>query len=172
MARKFPEDPQTLPPASLTRRMAAMLYDGMICFALLIVVTGLYTAAHKGLIGAGLLADRYADMMETDQIGHDPVLFLVLFGSIFWFFGHFWTRTGQTIGMQAWRIRIQNADGTSVAWLQVFMRMLLGVASWAPAGLGYIWQLWDKNTLSWTDRYSDSITVTLPKPEKKKAKSD
>lgn len=172
MAQRFSEDPHTLPSASLGRRLAAMLYDGMLCIAMLIVITGVYTLAHQGLIDAGLVPDRYANIMETDEIGFDPVLFLLLLGSITWFFGHFWTRTGQTIGMQTWLIRVQNADGTRVTWLQVFMRMLLGIASWVTAGLGFVWVLFDKNKLTWTDRFSDSVTVRVPTPEGRKSKKE
>ncbi|TVP58784.1 MAG: RDD family protein [Halomonadaceae bacterium] len=172
MAQRFPQDPHTLPSATLGRRMAAMLYDGMLIIAMLVVLTGVYTLAHQGLIDAGVVPDRYADIMETDEIGFDPILFLLLFGSVTWFFGHFWTRTGQTIGMQTWLIRVQNADGTTVTWLQVFMRMLLGIASWLPLGLGFFWVLLDRNKLTWTDRFSDSVTVRVPTPEGRKSKKE
>ena len=170
MTRKFPEDPSTLPPAPLFRRLAAMVYDGLLCLALIIVVTGVYTALHQLLIHLGLWGyDRYAQMMEEDgAIGHDPVLFILLFCTVWGFFGFFWRRSGQTLGMQVWDIRVQNDDGTSVSWMQAFMRMLLGVASWATLGLGYLWLLVDRQGRSWTDRFSDSITVRVPRPTARK----
>lgn len=172
MANQFPEDPHLLPPAPLVRRLAAMLYDGMLCIAMLIVVTGVYTLLHQWLINSGMMPEGYADPMESEQIGFNPVLFLMLFGSLFWFFGYFWTRTGQTIGMQTWLIRIQNADGSRITLLQAFMRLLLGVASWLAGGLGFLWQLFDKNSLTWTDRFSDSVTVRIPTPEGRKSKKE
>ena len=169
MPRRFPQDPINQQPAPLTRRLAAMLYDGMICIALLIVVAGVYTMIHQALIDTGLLAfDRYADIMEREEIGHDPILFIVLFGSVWWFFGYFWRRNGQTLGMQVWLIRVQNDDGTAISWSQAFMRMLLGLLSWATLGLGYLWVLWSRNGQAWTDRWSDSVTVRVPKPVKKR----
>ncbi|MDX1589352.1 MAG: RDD family protein [Oleiphilaceae bacterium] len=170
MAHRFPEDPHSLPSAPLGRRLAAMLYDGMLCLAMLIVVTGLYTLVTQQLINAGLVPERAGNVMEASEIGFNPVLFLLLFGSVFWFFGYFWTRTGQTIGMQTWLIRVQNADGSRITLLQVFMRLLLGIASWLAVGIGYIWVLFDKNKLTWTDRFSDSVTVRIPTPEGRKSK--
>lgn len=170
MTRKFPEDPSTLPPAPLFRRLAAMTYDGLLCLALIIVVAGAYTALHQLLINMGLWGyDRYARMMEEDgAIGHDPVLFVLLFCTAWAFFGYFWRRTGQTLGMQVWDIRVQNEDGTAISWLQAFMRMLLGVASWGTLGLGYLWQIVDRDRLTWTDRFSDSVTVKVSRPTNRK----
>jgi len=174
MSQKFPYSEQNLPPASLIKRLMAMLYDLMLCFALVMVVAGLYTGLHQLMINSGLIGyDRYARMLEEDgAIGHDPVLFILLFCSVWGFFGFFWRRTGQTLGMQVWNIRVQNDDGTPVTWLQAFMRMLLGIASWLPFGLGYLWQIVDKDSKTWTDRFSDSVTVAVPRPTSRHREKD
>lgn len=158
-----------LRPAPLLRRLAAMLYDGLLCIALVLVVTGVYTGLHQLLIHLGLLgADPYARMLEADTaINYDPVLTLLLVVSLWGFFGFFWRRRGQTLGMQAWKIRIQNEDGSPITWLQAFMRVLVGLLSWLALGLGYLWQWIDARRRSWTDIASDSVTVlVLPAPRK------
>lgn len=148
-------------PAPLLRRLAAMLYDGLLCIALVLVVTGIYTGLHQLLIQAGLLgSDRYARMLEENTaVNHDPLLTILLVLSLWGFFGFFWRRRGQTLGMQAWRIRIQNEDGSAITWLQAFMRILAGILSWSLLGLGYLWQLVNRDRRSWTDLASDSVTV-------------
>ena len=158
-----------LRPAPLLRRLAAMLYDGLLCIALVLVVTGLYTGLHQILIQVGLIgADPYARMLEEDSaISYDPVLTVLLVASLWGFFGFFWRRRGQTLGMQAWKIRIQNEDGSAITWLQAFMRVLVGIVSWLALGLGYLWQWLDTGRRSWTDMASDSVTV-LVAPDKRK----
>jgi len=37
------------------------------------------------------------------------------------------------------------------------------VLSWLPAGLGYLWQLWDPEKLTWHDRISKTRIVYYPK---------
>ena len=152
-----------LRPAPLLRRLAAMLYDSLLCIALLLVVTGLYTSLHQLLIRLELLgADRYARMLEANTaINYDPLLTVLLVLSLWGFFGFFWRRRGQTLGMQAWKIRIQNEDGSPVTWLQAFMRVLVGILSWLALGLGYLWQWFDAGRRSWTDLASDSVTVLV-----------
>lgn len=161
-------NPDALPPAPLWRRLMAMLYDGLLCVALIFVVTALYTAIHKMLINVGVFSDRYANLLESEgSVGYDPVLTLVLLASLWLFFGFFWRRAGQTLGMQTWRIRVENRDGSLISWVQALARVLAGALSWAALGLGWIWQWIDPQHRSWTDRLSGSRTVQLPKPPKK-----
>jgi uncharacterized RDD family membrane protein YckC len=162
MSTRF-EKSTELYPAPLLRRFAAMLYDGLLCIALLLVVTGLYTGFHQLLIHLDLLgADRYARMLEANTaINYDPVLTTLLVVSLWGFFGFFWRRRGQTLGMQAWKIRVQNEDGSPITWLQAFMRVLVGILSWLTLGLGYLWQCFETGRRSWTDLASDSVTVLV-----------
>ncbi|MGP4844226.1 RDD family protein [Marinobacter sp. 1Y8] len=159
MARQFHPADELLAPAGLGRRLLAMLYDGLICIAVLIVCTWGYTMLAAWVIGF----DEYKAMAESGALNSDPLLTSILFVLLFVFFGYFWTRTGQTLGMQVWRIRIENANGTSIRWPQALFRFLSGWVSWLTAGLGYIWMLWDSDKKTWTDRFSESRVVQVPK---------
>ncbi|WP_404363419.1 RDD family protein [Marinobacter sp.] len=159
MARRFHDPEELLPPASLVKRLLAMLYDGLICIAVLLVVTWAYTLVAAWITGF----DRYAELAEKGQLNTDPLLTSVLFVTLYLFFGYFWTRTGQTLGMQVWRIRVENANGTSITWVQALLRYMMGWLSWAPLGLGYLWMIWDSEKRTWTDRFSESRVVSLVK---------
>ena len=126
MARQFHPADELLAPAGLGRRLLAMLYDGLICIAVLIVCTWGYTMLAAWIIGF----DEYKALAESGSLNSDPLLTSILFVLLFMFFGYFWTRTGQTLGMQVWRIRIENANGTSIRWPQALFRFLSG---WALA---------------------------------------
>ena len=159
-----PMTSDTHPPAPLWRRLMAMLYDSLLCIALVFVITAVYTGLHKLLISAGVFSDRYA----SGDVGYDPVLTLVLVGSLWLFFGFFWRRAGQTLGMQTWRIRVENQDGSVISWTQALLRIIAGALSWAVFGLGWLWQWLDTQHRSWTDRLSGSRTVQLPKRNEKR----
>ncbi len=158
MIRRFPEDPNTLPIAPLWRRFAAILYDSLLVIALLFVVTALYLAAAAGIMGTEELKTH----LDSGGMERDPFYKTVLFLSVFFFFAYFWQRIGQTLGMQVWRIRIQNADGTSITWTQCLLRFMIAILSWLCLGLGYFWMLWDRDRLTWQDRYSESKVVVVP----------
>lgn len=147
------------PSAGLPRRLAAMFYDFLLCLALLIVVTFAYKLALMGFYGE----EQLKQLSDAGALDGDPLLSTLLVLSLFGFFSKFWTHSGQTLGMQVWGIRIQNADGTAISLWQALLRFLVAIASWLCLGLGYFWVLWNKDKRSWHDIYSDSHTVQLPK---------
>jgi len=93
----------------------------------------------------------------------DPLLSSVLFIVLFMFFAYFWTKNGQTLGMQVWHIRIQNKNGTSLRWLQALLRFFMAAVSIACFGLGYLWMLFDKQDRTWQCIFSESEVVRIPK---------
>ncbi len=144
------ETSQELQPAPLPRRLGAMLYDAMIIMAIWMVV---------GAIGVGLNGGQAV----TGPL-FSSLLFLVTFG----FFAGFWTRRGQTLGMLAWRLRIQTLDGYPISLMQALLRFFTAIAALLPLGLGLWWSLIDKQKLAWHDRYSETRLVLLPAAAKKK----
>ncbi len=146
--RKFPEPQNTLKPASLLRRLAAILYDSLLVAALWMVLGGIGVAINRGEAVSG------------------PLFSSTLFLVTFLFFAGFWTRNGQTLGMQAWRIRVQTPEGCAITLMQALLRFFTAMASAVCFGLGYWWMLFDKQQLTWQDRYSESRVVLLPSRKK------
>ena len=179
MARRFHDAEQLLPPATALKRALAIIYDGLISIAVLLVTTWAYTMVAGWITGW----DKYEQLAEAGQLSGDPGLTFVLFLVLYLFFAYFWTRIGQTLGMQVWRVRIENLDGTSVSWTQalwrygtaalvVFLTILaayylgsLTLILTVPAIIALFYPI---NGLSLTDRTSNSVVVQVSKPEKKK----
>ncbi|MCQ4263865.1 hypothetical protein CXK91_19950 [Stutzerimonas stutzeri] len=153
------------PAAGLVRRLAAMFYDSLLCIALMMVVTLLYQQVLLRLLYG---SDQLQALAEAGRLDIDPLLSTLLLFSLFAFFAKFWTHTGQTLGMQVWGIRIQNADGTAVDLWQALLRFLIALVSLVCLGLGYWWMLVDKQKRTWHDIYSESQAVQLPKNIHKK----
>tara|TARA_R110002167_G_scaffold58959_3_gene166961 strand:- start:1078 stop:1563 length:486 start_codon:yes stop_codon:yes gene_type:complete len=156
---KFIQSRDDLAPVGVIRRFAAMFYDFILCIALMMVMTGLYMMIANALLGG----DTYKSMNDSGQSVHDPFLSSILFISLYVFFGFFWTKNGQTLGMQVWHIRVQNKDNTTITWNQALLRFLMGIISWLALGLGHLWPIFDREKRSWQCIFSDSELVRIPK---------
>lgn len=132
----------------LLRRMAAMLYDTLLILACLFLVTIPFIAARGG------------EPVEVDgNLVYQAVVMLV----IYTFFAGFWTRSGRTLGMQSWGLQLETRDGNLPSLSAATIRFFAALISWAPLGLGFFWQLWDKEHLTWHDRLSRTRLVHYPK---------
>jgi uncharacterized RDD family membrane protein YckC len=144
--------PESLPPASLPRRLAAMLYDSLLLLALLMIVTAFFLPFTGG---------------EAVRWQAFPLLTLLywcaLAGAVLVYFGLPWTARGQTLAMTTWRLRVQRDDGCLLTWRDVAVRLSASLLSWLPAGLGFIWVLFDRERRAWHDALSGTRVVVLPK---------
>lgn len=174
MPRRFHDAEELLPPASLLRRLLAILYDGLICIAVLLVATWAYTLVAGWAIGW----ERYEELAEAGALSSDPMLTFFLFLVLYLFFAYFWTRTGQTLGMQVWRIRIENLDGVSISWSQSLRRYVtgalgffivliglhyLGAITLVVTGPALVAMFYPHRGQSVTDWVSGSVVVQVPK---------
>jgi|SRR5690606_4004926 len=83
------------------------------------------------------------------------------------FFVYFWRRGGQTLGMRAWRLKIQSANGERPSYTQCLLRCALAALSMAALGLGYLWCLFDPRGQTFHDRFSQTETLVQPKSSPK-----
>lgn len=143
------------PSPLLLRRLGAALYDALICAALVMGVgltfTLLMGGATEDLHGPGPAGQA---LLQLALVAVPAAYFLIS-----------WTRGGQTVGMRPWRLRVVAADGGAVTPRAAVIRLLAALLSWAPAGLGFLWSLVDRDRLAWHDRLSATHLVRLPKPD-------
>lgn len=142
-------------PAGLGRRLGAMLYDGFLVTAIWIAVTVAHLAFFRFVLG-----------QRAEEIGTTAIdiwslrVLLVFFVSLFFLFS--WTRGGMTLGMQAWRLRVQTMEGYSLNVKQCLVRCGIAWLSLLAFGLGYLWVLFDTQRRSWPDIVSNTRTIVLP----------
>jgi len=134
----------------LIRRIAAMLYDGLLVLALLFIATLPFIALRGG------------EPVE----GNENLVYRVVLGLVIYvFFVGFWMRSGRTLGMQSWRLQLETTAGGDIGFASANIRFFAAIVSWLPAGLGFLWSLWDKDRLTWHDRLSDTHIVYYPKED-------
>jgi uncharacterized RDD family membrane protein YckC len=136
--------------AGFGRRLAALLYDALLMTALLVIFT---TAAV-------MLFARTAITPETAgpwAYVYRACLALILAG----YYLLNWTRSGQTLGMRAWRLRAVTASGKPLVLKTAAIRLAWAALAWAPAGLGVLWIYLDRDHLALQDRLSKTRIVHL-----------
>lgn len=124
---------------SLLRRLGAMSYDIFLAFSLAFFVVGI------------LLIAFFERQAQTGIW-----MFFVSLSTTYFYFVWSWTQGGQTLGMKAWKFHITQENGESITHKQALMRFVLAIVSFATAGLGFIYQLFDKNNLALHDKFSNT----------------
>ena len=137
--------------SSLWRRLGAIIYDALLVVALLFLVTIPFIAIRGG-----------EPVEARDNLPYQ----LCLAAVIYVFFVGFWTRSGRTLGMQSWGLQVETRDGQVPTVAQASIRLFAALISWLAVGLGFLWQLWDKDQLTWHDRVSGTQLMHYPKPKK------
>lgn len=151
-------EPDASGPPSLLRRLAALLYDTLLVIPLIGVTVAIASAIEMWLLGIREGSDYYQMNPQVVQ--------LLSIGCVAVFFTLFWRKGGQTLGMQAWRIKLVDETGATPGTGRCLLRCGAALVSLLPAGLGYWWCLIDKRGLYWHDHLSGSHLLLLPKRKK------
>ncbi len=131
---------------SLTRRLLAMLYDGVILLGLLILGSAL--ALPFGSVDKLALRDFWFTLW----------LLIVCFA----YLGSCWRYGGMTVGMRAWKIKLVGDETQTISWPRCLLRFLVGLFSLAIFGLGIFWALVDKKNRGWHDLVARTLLIKSP----------
>jgi len=165
--------------AGLLRRLAALVYDGLLLFAVT-MVAGFLLVPFTGTVEIG--------EQKTSQNIFNPFMLVYYLAVYYLFFTWFWTHGGQTLGMRAWHMRLVTADGNIINWKQGLFRYLVSlpmwffwviaigkssnafvipfleqVPNWVIFALATIWLLVDHLPNNWRDRLTSTRVIHVPK---------
>jgi len=129
-------------PAPIWRRIAALIYDSLIIFSYLLLMTAL----------AMLVTQR------TSFLPFRSLFLSYLIISLGLFLTWFWQRDGQTLGMLAWKIKLIDKNNQKLTWKKAWLRyfyLLFSVAS----GIGLLWCLVDKQKQSLHDKLANTKII-------------
>lgn len=151
------KDSETFPRAGLMRRLAALLYDGFLVAAIWMMlgfVLQLFVGTDSNQLVDGVV--------QTDPIV-DAVLFSIMLISGSGFYIWFWTRSGQTLGMIAWRIKTVALDDSLINLRQGLIRYVAAWPSFFLFGIGFLYLYIDGDGDAAHDKLSNSKVILLPK---------
>lgn len=145
----------------LLRRFAAMVYDSL----LLMAVSILYGALA---VGINLLINGTPSTGERVSWGSwGIVVFIGWILTLVLFFCYFWGKSGQTLGMKTWRIKMFDDQTMKLPSIQqCLIRCLFAPVSFLLLGAGY-WLIYantDRQTLH--DKISKTRILLLSKEPK------
>jgi uncharacterized RDD family membrane protein YckC len=135
--------------AGFGRRLASLVYDGLLLAAMLMVYALVVVLVHGGAV----TEDSGRLRWWAFRTGA-----LVIIGAYYLLN---WTRSGQTLGMRAWRLRAVTDTGKPLKLGRAVARFLCALVAWAPAGLGVLWLYIDPEHLALHDRLSRTRLVLL-----------
>lgn len=164
-------------------RVVAIVYDGMLILALLFLVGTVLT-----VIGTLMTMQTGTQSSEAQSLPTwyqnfimTPSFVLTLVA----FYGLFWRRGGQTLGMQTWRLKTVNNTGHLLTWGQSFKRILAACLIPLLCGIigslidgsravllasiflgwifNYVFCLFNRRGLAVQDMLSNTITLKMPK---------
>ena len=90
------------------------------------------------------------------------ILALALFALLFQFlyFGYFWSRNGESVGMIPLSIKVVRRNGRPLSFVRAGLRGTVGYwISGLFLGLGYLWAAVDGNKEAWHDKIFDTWVV-------------
>ncbi len=137
-------EPATAAP--LWRRLASGTYDL------------LPLAALWFLLAAGAVAINRGDAVVGPAA---RLLFLGLLLVTILYLGVSFARGGQTLGMRAWDLRIEDASGGPLPAARAYLRAAAGIVQLLPLGIGLWWALLDRERQSLADRLCRTRLVRI-----------
>lgn len=131
------------PMPGIARRLASMLYESLVVFAVLLV----------GFLLPQIVLFAYGLGMSN------RMLWLHVLGLLMLYFVWFWMNGGQTLPMKTWKLRLAGANGEALRPLQAILRYLAAWPSILFFGIGLLWALFDKDRQFLHDRIAGTQIV-------------
>lgn len=159
----------------LFKRLLIVIYDGLLLVAVAMVTSALLMAAVMFVAPDSFFIDpamlENPKMIELSQLGRVVGGVIVSINCIvisFIFYGWFWTKGGQTLGMRAWNLYLIKPDGKFIDWKTALIRYGAAIISWAVVGMGFAWILLNSRKRAWHDSLSGTQIVFVPKDKQPK----
>ena len=129
--------------SSMLKHLAAIFYDSLLLFSLFFLATMV------------LIFFANFESIESNNIAYDLYLLLIAYLYFVWH----WVNGGQTLGMRAWHIKLIKQGNDSLRWRDATVRFCLALLSLISFGLGFMWAFFDKEKLTFHDRYSNTRLI-------------
>ncbi len=126
----------------LLKRLGALVYDTIIVFLLLLLVTIFAVALFP------------THTLHTNFLFRFTLIFV-------WFLliTICWLSQAQTLGMRTWNLKIETLDGQPIHFKHCFIRFIFAMPSLLFFGVGLFWLLFDKDQLALHDRFSKTRII-------------
>jgi uncharacterized RDD family membrane protein YckC len=126
---------------------ACLIYEALVVIALSLVCTTIFVL---------FLGDATTGIKR-----YSLQLFLWLASGVY--FAWCWQKSGQTLAMQTWQLKLINQDGELLTLTAAITRYVLASLSLIAFGLGYLWVVVDRDRLFLHDRLLKNKIIFAPR---------
>lgn len=133
---------------SLLKLGACLIYEALVVIALLFACASVFMM----LVGA----DAVRGLKQV-------FFYLHLWISIGVYFVWCWRKSGQTLAMQTWQLKLLNQDRTLLSANKAIARYVLACISLMLFGLGFVWAVVDRDKLFLHDRLLKTHIIYVPR---------
>lgn len=181
----LPQNTAPIELAPIGVRLAAVIYDGLLIFALNAIVAVILVV----IATPSDLSNQNQTQVLSSSFRH-LVLFPAMVLMTWLFYGYFWRRRGQTLGMQTWRLKVIKPDGRLLSWADSMGRCAASLILPSMCGLAanflyhsegafalslvfgfvgnYLWALVNGKRLAWHDQLSATVVIRVPEDPRSK----
>ncbi|MGB8338965.1 MAG: RDD family protein [Burkholderiales bacterium] len=131
----------------LFRRLACMIYDALLLIAVLFIAVFTFSTLLS-FKGKGPLLPLFQ-------------IYVVIVIAAYFFY--FWRKSGQTLAMKTWRIKLVSANGSRIGYKQSALRLLAASIGIFLGGIGLWWALFDPDKQFLHDRFAGTRLILLEK---------
>ena len=143
---------------SLLRRCAAMIYDTLLLVAISIFYGAIMTAINVAIKGIPETGER----VSWGIFG--IVVFIGWIFTVGLFFCYFWHKSGQTLGMKTWRMKVMNSEDLQLpSYSRCIIRCLCAPISLCLLGAGYWFMYTNAERQTLHDKLSKTRTLLVAK---------
>lgn len=128
---------------SLLKYLAVIIYDLFLLFGLTLFITVIMSFLNNG----------------TPPDPSNFLYRLILLSSIVFFYHYSWKKTGQTLGMKSWKVKLVSANNKPISLSQSILRISLGLANIIFLGIGYFYKYCNKSKLTLMDLLSNTRLI-------------
>jgi uncharacterized RDD family membrane protein YckC len=124
-----------------------LFYDGLLLVPVLFISSYLFLTLTQPLQGTA---------------AHRPLFQAWICLVLGVYFVYCWTRSGQTLAMKTWRIRVVRQDGGLVEMRRALVRYVIALVGTLLVGVTFWWALFDRARLFLHDRLAGTRLVYEP----------
>lgn len=134
-------------------------------FFALVVDTIVLSIAATGILLVWIIVAAGASQTDSGVLDALQAIvgmfaYLVMLALNFLYYGYFWSKDGQTLGMRMLNIKVVMRTDQPFSFLRAGLRGSLGYTiSGFLFGLGYLWAAFDPNGEAWHDKIFDTRVV-------------
>lgn len=150
----------SFPRAGFIRRFASWVYDVLLAIAIYMVAGAIGFLIFAVFAYFGLVdMNGHQHLIDAQQSSflYSTLIYAWNMAWVSYFFIFFWAKSGQTLGMKAWRLRVQNQDGSLINKKTGLKRLLPTLMGFGNLLLFFNW----KNKLSLQDKVTNTEVVVL-----------